>query len=121
MQLAFPQDPRFSAENFDRCPFVFVTQALEAIEERDLNQALLMAYAPAEAAWVTAAVNTKDGGRNLSHDTFNPVLRIVKQKQIKERIPTEVAQMIMTLNREGLVPGWALQGLNLDEIKMAAN
>lgn len=96
---------------------MFVEQALDALNLKDLEQANLNALPVAIVGQYFAA---SKGEREADPDWFNPVGRYLFRRESRALIEPDVAQTFLSLSAKGLIPSWAINQVNVKQIRAAA-
>jgi len=112
LQLYFPNDARFNADNFAYQPLVLIFQALRAIDKHLLENANQNAI---PIAGLGVATLSSQGVKNPKIEWFNPYSKMLQSfDESVTQIPDYVSDTFSQLSREGKVPSWATNYLEID-------
>lgn len=112
MQFYFPNDARFNADNFAYQPLTFVFQALRAIDKHLLENANQSAI---PIAGLGVATLSSQGVKNPKIEWFNPYAKMLESfDEMDAGIPGYVSETFSQLSKEGKVPSWATNYLEID-------
>lgn len=117
LQLGYPGDRWFSSENFGNCPLILIEQALEQLQERELQAA---STAATPIALLGVYLLSAQGVKRPKPEWINPFQRLLDKRQAKQVIPPEAAQTFLALTAENKVPGWVLSFVDIDAIRLTA-
>lgn len=112
MQLYFPNETRFNADNFAYQPLILIFQALRAIDKHLLENANQNAI---PIAGLGVATLSSQGVKNPKIEWFNPYPKMLESfDETAIQIPNHVSETFSQLSREGKVPSWATNYLEMD-------
>lgn len=117
VQQLYPHDRRFSAEQFGRCPLLLIEEALEAANQRELEQASIAAT---PIALLGVHLLAAQGAKDPRVEWINPFQGILAEQGAKESIDPAVARTFLALSSEGAVPGWVLEIADVEMLRLAA-
>lgn len=117
LQRLYPHDRRFSAMNFGNCPIALIEKALETANHLQMQQASVDAAAVAQLGMMTALGN---GCSEPKPEWFNPYASVLSEQAAKAAIDPEAARAFLQLTGEGVVPGWVVEIVDVDLMRLAA-
>lgn len=117
IQQLYPHDRRFSADEFGRCPLLLIEEALEAANQRELEQASIAAT---PIALLGVHLLAAQGATDPRVEWINPFQGILAEQGAKEAIDPAVARSFLQLSSEGAVPGWVLEIADVEQLRLAA-
>lgn len=117
LQGLYPNDERFNKDNFAKCSLLLIEQALQSAVQRQLEQAAMNAAPIAAVGTIIAAAT----GAKLEPSFFNPFEAALYEKSAKQACDIEAARAFLQMAKEGLLPSWAINRVDINLIKAAAN
>jgi hypothetical protein len=117
LQLAYPNEPRFSADEFGRCPLVWVEGAIAAFEQQELRRSHRAAVPVSLLGCYTLAAQ---GVKSLEPGHFNPFERMLNQYAAVEEIDPAIARTLVSELDAGRVPDWAIPMVPIGKFRLAA-
>lgn len=96
---------------------ILVEQALDAITQRDIEQADLHAVPIALAAQMIAI---SKGGKEVEPSAFNPFGVYLYKQQARATIEPETARKFLELTAAGVVPAWVVGQIDVKQMRAAA-
>lgn len=116
LQRHYPHESRFSRERFGGAPLSLVRQALESIEQAEVERL------SAEAASLSlhGAYSLRcQGVKDAEVSWFNPWQRSIDVSNAKSEVPIESARVFLALTAEQKVPGWVVELIDVDKFRLA--
>jgi hypothetical protein len=118
LQLAYPNDPDFTRENFGNCPIARLEQALESLNQVELERNYREARAIAHLGIYLLSAK---GAKDMRTEMFNPFEQILIQRQAKKDIDRAAARLFLELVAESKVPGWVVAIVDVGVVRLAAD
>ena len=117
LQLYYPNDQRFTPQNFGRCPVSIVLQAVSTYEAERLKT---LEYQARPIGKLGSLVCRLAGNKDPKDEWVNSYALIQQAKEVRSEIPQTAAQTFLTLHKQGKVPSWVMAMVDLDRMKLAA-
>lgn len=113
---AFPS--YFTADRFANFPLTVIESAVEALNERELQQLNLQAIPIAQHG---VAMLTAQGCKDPQPSLINPFGRIIERRDARSEIPIEVAQTFLDLCKAKRVPAWVIEAVEIDRFRLVVD
>lgn len=117
LQLYFPQEQRFSAEQFGSCPVILIEQAIAASSRLEMERAHRAAVPVSLLGCYTLA---GQGIESFEPSHFNPFEKILNQQEALQEVDSAIARTLIGLIDTGRVPSWAIPLIPLEKMRLAA-
>jgi hypothetical protein len=117
LQLHYPGVACFNEENFWHLPILFIEKALNEIDEKTKAIAHEMAVPISLMAQSMCAM---EGVQDAKTEWFNPHERRLRRAIAVKQYEPATAGLLLQLTKEGKLPGWAMEHLDIDQVRLAA-
>lgn len=118
LQNLYPTVEQFRAERFLDCPVALIEKALTVHQQQELQRMNLNA---APIALLGVYLLSAQGAKNPQTRWINPFERMIAKSEAKDTIEPELAQFFLAQTKAGKVPGWAIEQVDVDKIRLAAS
>lgn len=97
---------------------MLIEQALESINIIEIERSNYHAIPLGNLGEILCRLQ---GVKQAKSEWVNPYPNYIKSKEIKKIIPEKPARLFLTLSREGKLPRWVFDELDIELIKQAAS
>lgn len=118
LQLYFPQEQRFNAEQFASCPIILIEQAIAASSRLELEPRSHRAAVPVSLLGCYTLAG--QGVESFEPSHFNPFEKILNQQEALQEVDSAIARTLIELVDTGQVPSWAIPLIPLGKMRLAA-
>ena len=117
MQISFPNEERFSAENFGNTPIWVIEQALFYLNRFELEKASMLAT-PIASLGMSYCIHK--GVKNPDPAWFNPFESKLFKQTASEIVDPRAAKTFLDLAASAKLPSWVGQYVDIQLIRAAS-